>query len=287
VRVTLSGISSTLLTQNRIAAVDRCVLLALDLAALIDNQEEVFRARLGRFRQLALTGRWVYGEEMWKLLDPMGRKWRRAIYRPGMAELAFAQFRYWRGSLSEQHLIDAENLARTGRDRHVIRQLLGLRGQWQLDQFCWEPAAKSLNEAVQMARAVGTIDSSAEVQLALANFNLGRLTDPRYEAERLSRARNPAHGDLAALWLVSGNPEQAKKHALVAFKWAWADGEPFVRRHELNKARALLEQLGAEIPDVPPYDPVMDEKLPWEDEVASAIDRLRVNKSKKLPEADS
>jgi hypothetical protein len=47
----------------------------------------------------------------------------------------------------------------------------------------------------------------------------------------------------------------------------------------LNKARALLEQPGAQIPELPPYDPDRDEKLPWEDEVLAAIEKLRVERA--------
>lgn len=52
----------------------------------------------------------------------------------------------------------------------------------------------------------------------------------------------------------------------------------YVHRYELNKATALLQQLGAEIPNLPPYDPAKDERLPWEDEVAAAIEKLRAEK---------
>ena len=86
---------------------------------------------------------------------------------------------------------------------------------------------------------------------------------------------------MAELWLAIGDAEQAKKHALAAYKWAWADGEPYVHRYELNKTRALLERLDAAIPDLPPYDPAKDEKLPWEDEVAAAIEKLRAKKKAK------
>jgi hypothetical protein len=54
--------------------------------------------------------------------------------------------------------------------------------------------------------------------------------------------------------------------------------ESYVRPYELNKARALLERLGAEIPQLPAYDPAKDEKFPWEDEVVAAIERLRREK---------
>lgn len=83
-----------------------------------------------------------------------------------------------------------------------------------------------------------------------------------------------------------GDHEQAKKHALAAYQWAWADGEPYVYRYELNKARALLEKLGAELPKLPVYDPAKDEKLPWEDEVAAAIEKLRAEKEAKNRKTD-
>jgi hypothetical protein len=96
--------------------------------------------------------------------------------------------------------------------------------------------------------------------------------------EQFAKAEKLPHDVLAELWLAIGDREQAKKHALAAYKWAWADGEPYVHRYYLNKARALLEQLGAEIPELPPYDPDKDEKLPWENEVAAAMERLRAEK---------
>ncbi len=102
--------------------------------------------------------------------------------------------------------------------------------------------------------------------------------DPRHEAEQLASAKRPSHRTLADLWFAIGDYEQAKKHALAAYKRAWADGEPYVYRYELNKARALLEKLGAEVPNLPPYDPSKDEKLPWEDQVAAAIEKLRAEK---------
>ena len=48
-----------------------------------------------------------------------------------------------------------------------------------------------------------------------------------------------------------------------------------MRRYELNKAHVLLEQLGVDIPELPPYDPDKDEKFPWEEEVAAAIEKLK------------
>ena len=252
--------------------------IELNLATLSDDKETIFRARRYRFWQLAVIGQWADAKAIWDLLDPMGRNWSRAIYRPGDAEQEHAQFRFWQGDLGEEHLARAEQLALAGKNRITVRALHGLRGQWRLERGEWALAAESLREAVGMARAIGQTHATAETQLALARFRLDELDDPRREAEQLASARRPSHRALADLWLAIGDREQATKHALAAYQWAWADGEPYVHRYELNKARALLENLGAEIPHLPPYDPAKDERLPWEDDVAAAIEKLRAEK---------
>jgi hypothetical protein len=281
--VRLSNTSNTLRAQNRLAQEDRCRLLNLNLAMVIGNNSAIFSVRFDRFTQLAIIGQWANAQATWDLLDPMGRNWPRNLYRPGDAEYWYALFRFWQGDLTEEHLTNAEQLAKSGKSRFTVRYLHSLRGERRLERREWALAAESLREAVSMARAVGQTDAKAETQLALARFHLGQLADPRREAEQLANASWLSHRALADLWLAIGDHEQARKHALKAYKWAWADGEPYVWRSELNKARALLEKLSAEIPNLPPYDPAKDEKLPWEDEVAAAIEKLRAEKEAQNP----
>lgn len=275
VGIRLSWIYGTLDAQKRLAKAERHVLFKLDLAGLSNNEEELFKSRLLRFRQLANIGRRADAEAMWQLLDPMGRSWSRATYRPGEAEFYYAQSYFWQGDLREDQLVLAEELTRSGKNRVIVRSLHRLRGGWRLEQGQWALAAESFHEAVRMAREIGQPDVIAEANLALAKFHLGQLPAARDTAEQLAKAKEPPHRALADLWLAIGDREQAKKHALAAYKEAWADGEPYVFRYELNKARALLEKLGAEIPNLPPYDPAKDEKLPWEDELTAAIEKLR------------
>lgn len=286
VSLSLFGVSTLLSRGNRLVREDLCVRLALDLASLINDSQVLFGARLDRFRQLARLGQWPEAEALWRRLDSMGRQWMRAVYRPGDAEYDYAQARFWKGDLQEKDLARAEHLARKGRNRQTIRDLHGLRGEWRLERGEWALAAESLHEAVAMAQAVGRNDPKAETKLALAKFHLGQLAEPRAAAERLAKASKPAHLDLATLWLAIGDRDQANKHALAAYKWAWADGEPFVHRYQLNKSRVLLEQLGAEIPNLPPYDPAQDEKLPWEDAVLAAIEELRAEKASKVGDGE-
>lgn len=276
----LYAVSRPTYWQPHLAKAERYQFFHLDLAALIESEMELFSGRFSRFTQFALTGAWDEAEAMWRLLDPMGRDWPRARYRPGDAEALYALFRFYQGTLTEQQLAHAERLAKAGRSRMTVRRLHRLRGEWRLEQGRWEQAAESLQEALRMAREVGQPDSDSEALLLLAKFHSGQIPAPRDEAEQLAKVEKPPHDALAELWLAMGDRERAKSHALDAYRWAWGDGEPYVCRHDLNKARALLERLGTEVPDLPPYDSARDEKFAWEEKLAAAIERLRAEKEK-------
>jgi hypothetical protein len=125
---TLSNISEILYRQNRLAKAERCRILSVDLATLIQDADKLFAFRLNRFWQLAVIGRWADAEAMWQLLDPMGRDWSRSVYRPGDAEWYYDLFRFYQRSLKEEHLTHAEQLAKAGKNRGVVRGLHELRG---------------------------------------------------------------------------------------------------------------------------------------------------------------
>ena len=261
--------------QNRLARCEKVTLLGLGLAELADDEEYLFHARLSRFRQLDRTGCWPEAEAIWRALDPMGRDWPRMRYRPGDAEAAYAESQFRQGRLSEELLAHAEDLARSGRNREMIRFLHALRGRWQLGRAEWALAAENLHEAIRMTHEAGSSDTSLEAYLALAQFQLGRFPAARQEAIRLSSEPNPAHLALAEIWQTIGDPEQAAEHALAAYRWAWADGAPYVDSYGLACATALLTQLGTEIPELPAYDPAMDQPLSFEDQIRGAIQKRR------------
>jgi ABC-type transport system substrate-binding protein len=210
------------------------------------------------------------------------------VYRQGFAEEFFAEFHFWQGTLQDDHLIAAATLAEQDGNRMTLRHLHRLRGSWRLEKGEWRLAAASFDQALTMARERRLVDADSETGLAVAKFHLHQLTgaDARSEAERLTQLRQPAHRYLALLWQAVGDLDQAKHHALAAYKQAWADGEPYVYRYELTKAAALLNELGVPIPDLPPYDPTKDEPFPWEAEVRAAIEKLRAEKESQEEEPD-
>ncbi|MFO0939955.1 MAG: DUF4062 domain-containing protein [Pirellulales bacterium] len=279
----LHNISANLTSENRLAQALRTDSLALEVATLSEDKESVFMGRLDLFADQSRLGQWAEAAATWSLLDLMGRAWDRAAYRPGDAEERFARFHFWQGNLQEDHLAEAMRLAVEAKNRTDIRNLHRRRGDWRLTQGEWSLAAASYQEAVRMARERSLTDEGSETGLALAKHHLGQLAgeEARSEAERLAQLRDPAHRYLAMLWLAIGDTEQAKHHALAAYKWAWADGEPYVNRYELTQTTELLQQMNIPIPNLPPYDPAKDEKLPWEDEVRDAIEKLRAEKKAK------
>jgi Domain of unknown function (DUF4062) len=277
--VSLSHLGAVNAEKNRLSECGKYRLLGLELAEAMGDGDHLFRARLDRFVQLIKIGRYADAEAMWNVLDPMGRGWMRALYRPGSAEAQYAVFRFFQGGLTEDLLARAEDLARGGRNRPTVRGLHALRGQWRLERGEWGLAVESLHEAVRMAREADLDDTRLETLLALARFRLGQLPAARDEVTRLASRHDPAHLALAELWHAIGEPERAAEHALAAYRWAWADGEPYVHRYELDRARAMLRQLGAEIPELPAYDPAKDEPLAFEGKVRTLIRELRAERA--------
>ncbi|MBX3736646.1 MAG: SIR2 family protein [Candidatus Didemnitutus sp.] len=283
VRTGLCNMSVHLWAQNRLAASVRVHALILDLPSVNDNAQDIFWNRLVLFVHQSRLGQWPEAMATWHLLDPMGRQWSRATYREGRAEFRFAEFQFWQGCLREEFLAAAEILANKDQERITLRDIHRLRGTWRLEQSEWALAAASFTQAVTMSREVSLVDEESETGLALAKVHLGQLTpeEVRSEVQRLAQLRRPAHRTLALLWTALGDHDQAKHHALKAYTWAWADGEPFVNRYELTKTTELLHELGVPIPNLPPYDSTKDEPFPWEADVRTAIEKLRAEKKVK------
>ncbi|TNJ38379.1 hypothetical protein FGF66_09435 [Chlorobaculum thiosulfatiphilum] len=284
VAIAINNISLCLLYQNLLAAKHRIDILNYDLCLILDDKELLFINRLSLFSYQSLSGCWDEAKYTWKELDNIGRNWVKKIYREGYAESMFALNQFFQGLLQEEYLKTAEQLAIDDSNRSTLRNICRLRGTWRLAQQEWMLATDSFHESLKMARERGLIDEESETGLALAKVHLGQFYSPdeaRHEAERLSNLREPAHHYLAMLWREIDDLEQAKKHAFAAYKWAWADGEPYVHRYELDKATELLKELNVPIPNLPPYDPLKDEPFPWEADLRKAIEELKTQKESK------
>jgi len=279
----LANIAESLSGLNRLAQTLRASAFSHDFASASEDRGAIFISLLQFFQNQSRLGQWSEAESTRQRLDQMGREWDRLRYRRGDAERCFAQSQFWQGRLQEEQISTAATLAEQDHNRVTLRELHKLRGTWRLEQGDWALAAASFTQAVSMAREARLVDAASETGLAVAKVQLRQLTgdEARNEAQRLAQLREPAHRSLARLWQTLGDLNQAKHHALAAYIWAWADGEPYVNRYELTKATELLHELGVPIPNLPPYDPAKDEPFPWEAEVREAIENLRAEKAAK------
>jgi tetratricopeptide (TPR) repeat protein len=271
----LRRVSQNYSDQNMLAQAIRVNSLDIELASARSDLSKLYLGRLFLFSLQARLGQRTEAEATWRLLDPSHRETDRVVYLPGDAERHYAQFQFWNGTLQASHMASADQLATEGMNRNGIRSLHRLRGDWRLEQADWPQAATSFHDAVRMARERRLMDPTAETGLALAKHHLGQLDDPPREAERLGQLSRPAHRYLAMLWLAIGDLAEARQHALAAYQWAWADGEPYVHRYELMQATALLQQMNVAVPVLPPYGPAKHKPIPWEAGVRAAIERLR------------
>ena len=283
-RTGLGNLARALRGANRLAEAWACTELGLRVGEASIGRDELFRARLDAFAAATIRGDWPRAEMLWLQLDGMGRDWSRALYRPGDAERWRSLNRWWQGQPMAESLAKAERLARQANNRAGLRNALHLRGEWLLDEGDAAGSIAALEESARLARASGLTDLNTETRLALARQCAGQLEAPHAEAERLQAAGARGYA-LARLWQAAGNMAQARAQALHAHRWAWADGEPFVRRFDLERARGLLAELGEPEPTLPPYDPTSRKRFDWQDEVEAAIAAFEQEKAKRDAEA--
>jgi pentatricopeptide repeat protein len=268
----LLNIASTVGEQNHLALEDRLLGFAGDIVKLTGTEKDSESYLLARFRQLSKLGRWDDAITIFQQLsDDKLLPDSRAISRHH-----YVVHLYQRGKLTSEELTNAEKESRLTKSALGIRNLCALRGFWLLERGELALAKKSLQEAVTLAHRAGKVDRRAEICLATAKHDLQELVEPNHIAEQfVYDLEETCQYALANLWFSIGAKEKAKDHAISAYKWAWADGEPFVRRSELIKIRALLVKLDVDPPVLPAYDPTKDERYPWENDVAKIIEKLR------------
>jgi hypothetical protein len=258
----------------------RLYALARDIAEASQDADGIFRARLDLYSCATRLGDHAAAEQLWREISGIKRPSNRAIYRPGDAECWHVSYLLSRGKLTEEILVQAEIVTRDGHSRRFVKSLHELRGEWHLRRGELSSATEQLGHAVRMAREAGGDDVFCAALLALARLRARERFDARSEAERLSKA-GPRSTAVAELWRELGDRDRAVDHALLAHEWCVGDGEPFVFRHQLDRARALLTELGAPLPEVPKYDPAKAKIYPWEKDVRAFIEKVKAERAER------
>lgn len=276
VRTILDNIAGTLSEQKKIKDALRLQEMALDLARATDDSEAVFSSLLGLYVSALQRHEWSSADRLWSELDPMGRDWHGDLYRPGRAEYLRADDKFRRGELANTELEKATALCRDGRNRATLCDCLLLRGEWHLSRGEEKLAIDPISEALRLHRQVGGDDPVGEALLTLAQFRSGQPVNALEVLERLDgQTGGLAALTVAEIWRELGDTERAIAAALRAHKSACGSGEPYVDRYYLDRADALLRELGETPPEVPQHDPANDEVFEWEADVRALIEKTR------------
>lgn len=168
-------------------------------------------------------------------------------------------------SATNNQTADYKNVGHIRQGHVILGDLASLNGD--LDE-----AIENFSEAARIGNEQGVRATEAWSGLARAHAAKGNFP----EALRIIRDGVDDHGHAAAVvYLANGDLEDAKEAALEFYTWAWAQGEPYVRRWELEQARQLLQQLGEPEPQLPVWDESKYEPFPHEEAVIAFIEELK------------
>jgi tetratricopeptide (TPR) repeat protein len=148
-----------------------------------------------------------------------------------------------------------------------------LFGEALLGLQIYPTAYEWLHLTLISARHVNLVEEELPTLIALAELRR-QEGKPDEARELLADVWEPAergpyplfHADaynvLAQIERDAGNRDAAIEAATQAYRLAWCDGPPYAYHWGLVAARKHLEELGAPLPDLPPFDPSKYEPMP-------------------------
>jgi tetratricopeptide (TPR) repeat protein len=148
-----------------------------------------------------------------------------------------------------------------------------VQGEATLEMDDLKTADERLHHALVRARAVNLVQEELPALVALAKLRR-RQSDEKAAREFLDDIWEYAelgpyplfHADalnvLAQIERDAGNTDKAVEAATKAYQLSWCDGPPYAYHWGLIKARKHLEELGAPLPEMPPFDESKFEPMP-------------------------
>jgi tetratricopeptide (TPR) repeat protein len=293
--VGLLNYAISLADDNQAAAALAARHLAMEVARAAGNANHEAWAWLQLLVSYVDLGDWAAAEAAYQAFMARPPITQRDFWR-GVAEQTYAWGLFYQGLPLAENLARAQAWAEASDDAFGLRELEALRGELELRDGEPAAAAERFAKAIAMARKSGISTLAGHLAgLARARLAQGQAEAARHLCEEALRLPNPylrgLHQALAEVYQGLGEAALARDYALKAYTWAWADGEPYVNRYWLDRARALLLQLGEVPPSLPPYDPAKIRPIPHEAGIRALIakreaakaerERLRAEREKK------
>jgi hypothetical protein len=281
----LSNYSVSLRSDNQLVHSLRAREYGYELASLINN----WRNDKIKVHYYLLTinkdfGRWKEVDEIYQTLSADIQpnrfskfggstlsNWRSAITRTYIESLLF------RGeSLSNvlSAIEEAERLKVTVNNTLEKRMLIWLKGEAVLQTGDITEARNLFSEAIRIGNESGSPYSAAWGSLARAHLQAG----DKQEALRIVKEEGTDNYSAAFIYWKTGHAEIAKEKAIKYYMWAWAQGEPYVYKYDLERVRALLKEMSVEEPQLPVWDESKYKPFAYEEEVKAFIEELKRKK---------
>lgn len=134
------------------------------------------------------------------------------------------------------------------------------------------------DDLTQAADHFNTVIRLAEEQYAEQHFavaargglaQLAALDEDFDTAHELALASGDDYA-MAEVYRLELDREKAVQHAIEAYLWAWADGEPYSHAYQLEWAKTLLDNLGEPYPPAQPFEKV--KLLPYDEKIRAFIE---------------
>ncbi|MDX1912626.1 MAG: tetratricopeptide repeat protein, partial [Saprospiraceae bacterium] len=231
----------------------RALQISKELKDVFKEGNSLFRLGLA----LSIQGQKNEGKT---ILEQSIKLWKTSnhIQPEGVANAYFAQHYLWHLQPNQAliHANIAWELAHENRNERDFIRAACRQGQAALGLGQYDKAAERLHHALERARKINDVQEELPALIALAELarQQGHLPEARELLEGVWDAaeRGPFpffHADalcvLCEIERAEGNKEAAKVAAEEAYRLALAQGEPYVYRYGLDKAKQLLASLSS------------------------------------------
>lgn len=270
----LNNLGESLFDEGRyLAAAERAFVIERDLATAMADQQRQDEAWSQLIGVYALTGAWEAGERAYATVLASPNE---VTKRESLVSLFAAQLRFGQGKDATTLLDATLAQARSNRFPRAEREARRLQGEVALGRGDLVLAEEAWQAALAIAQ-----QQSQPLGPYLADLARLRARQGHAALARELIAEALAHGGrgvaLAAtdVYLAVGDTTQAARHALPTYTEAWADGPPYARTVELQRAQAALTSLRIPEPALPPFDLTKVAPVPYEAEIRAFIEELQ------------
>ncbi len=277
----LHNYANNLRRDNQFITAENVLKVARELANVTKREGDFHVCNRYLMQIAGYYGRWDHVNTYWHSFHRI-----LSSNASGVYHLRYAESLFFQGKDTSSILeITYKKLLNFG-NKSLITEYHELSSWIQLRQGKLTEAVKQIDHAITSAQQSDAAElASYKATLGLARArqnNLERAQELLEMAIKTNRwPLNFAHiyNCAAEVWLREGDHATAQKYAMLAYRYAWADGSPYYNWYQLLIARKHLKVLGVPHPVLLPYDESKSKKIPYEDEISAFIEELKHKKS--------